>query len=196
MSSEPRLVQTEPATGAGTAIGVRLTIGRHGADLLADHPDASRTHAEVEHGAGGLVVRDLGSRNGTYVNGERIEGDRSLTNGDELRIGGIVWRVELPLAPKPAEPTVSSAAAGPTVVTDAVPAPGAAPSRGDVPAPAPHQPSAVALAPAFSPPGKPQFEDTPSRQRTSAARRLEATVVSYAVVAATSVAVIVYLASR
>ncbi|HYA00259.1 MAG TPA: FHA domain-containing protein [Candidatus Binatia bacterium] len=68
-----------------------LTIGR-GVDTalrLADDAEVSRLHAVVERVASGWSVRDLGSRNGTYVNGERILGERALRPDDEIQVGGV-----------------------------------------------------------------------------------------------------------
>jgi pSer/pThr/pTyr-binding forkhead associated (FHA) protein len=48
----------------------------------------SRHHAEVIVADGVLAIRDLDSRNGTYVNGTRIAGMQPLRPGDEIRIGG------------------------------------------------------------------------------------------------------------
>jgi pSer/pThr/pTyr-binding forkhead associated (FHA) protein len=50
--------------------------------------EASRNHAEVRFEDGRYVVRDLGSTNGTFVNGERVEGTRALSPGDRIEIGG------------------------------------------------------------------------------------------------------------
>jgi hypothetical protein len=47
----------------------------------------SRLHAVIERLPGGWTVRDLGSRNGTFVNAVRVLSDRVLRNGDELRLG-------------------------------------------------------------------------------------------------------------
>jgi hypothetical protein len=46
-------------------------------------------------GKGRVVVRDLGSRNGTFVNGEKIEGDRSLENADRLTVGRLELEVRM-----------------------------------------------------------------------------------------------------
>jgi pSer/pThr/pTyr-binding forkhead associated (FHA) protein len=68
-----------------------LTIGR-GQDTvlrLPEDPEVSRLHAVIEMVASGWSIRDLGSRNGTYVNGERILGERALRPDDEIRVGGV-----------------------------------------------------------------------------------------------------------
>ncbi|MEN9934444.1 MAG: hypothetical protein RLZZ387_1023 [Chloroflexota bacterium] len=62
-----------------------LAIGRDGSnDIVIDHPLASRRHARLERDDSGYLVRDLDSTNGTYVNGDRIEGARSLHNQDRI----------------------------------------------------------------------------------------------------------------
>ncbi|NWG20886.1 MAG: winged helix-turn-helix domain-containing protein [Chloroflexi bacterium] len=62
-----------------------LTIGRDTSnDIVIDHPLASRRHARLERDDGGYSVRDLDSTNGTYVNGERIEGVHALHNQDRI----------------------------------------------------------------------------------------------------------------
>jgi pSer/pThr/pTyr-binding forkhead associated (FHA) protein len=68
---------------------VPATFGRadDNAIVLAGDDFASSYHARVESGLDGTWVVDLGSTNGTYVNGERIEGRRRLHDGDLLQIG-------------------------------------------------------------------------------------------------------------
>jgi pSer/pThr/pTyr-binding forkhead associated (FHA) protein len=71
----------------------RLTIGRSEANDVALPWDArvSRTHAALERlGADWTVVDDGLSRNGTWVNGERVTARRRLRDGDVLRVGGTV----------------------------------------------------------------------------------------------------------
>jgi predicted Zn finger-like uncharacterized protein len=68
---------------------VRTTIGRVGADINLDDPEASRQHAAVEIMGEHAVVRDVGSTNGTFVEGSRIEHE-VLTNHMEFRIGSHV----------------------------------------------------------------------------------------------------------
>jgi class 3 adenylate cyclase len=65
-----------------------VTLGRGDeAGVRIDDPEISRAHAVVSPTAGGLEVQDLGSLNGTWVNGERISGATRLARGDVIRIG-------------------------------------------------------------------------------------------------------------
>jgi pSer/pThr/pTyr-binding forkhead associated (FHA) protein len=67
--------------------GERSTIGRSPeAEVFLDDVTVSRNHALLVRRRDGLYVDDLGSLNGTYVNGRRIESHR-LQNGDELQVG-------------------------------------------------------------------------------------------------------------
>lgn len=69
--------------------GERLTIGRAEENdvVLADDGQVSRVHAVLEPLAGGWSVRDVGSSNGTFVNGKRLAGEVRLDPGDEIRVG-------------------------------------------------------------------------------------------------------------
>ncbi|MBK7861679.1 MAG: FHA domain-containing protein [Archangiaceae bacterium] len=67
--------------------GVRLVIGRTpGVDLQLTDQSVSRRHVELVVGDGGVILRDLGSGNGTKVNGEKIT-EKALVHGDEIHIG-------------------------------------------------------------------------------------------------------------
>ena len=78
--------------------GERVTLGRAASNdvPLPWDSKASRLHAVLEHLAAGWCMRDLSSRNGTFLNGERVDRDRPLATGDEIRIGGtrLVFRGE------------------------------------------------------------------------------------------------------
>jgi predicted component of type VI protein secretion system len=69
--------------------GSRVTVGRlvDNDVVLAGDGEVSRFHALLEAVAGGWCVRDLSSKNGTFVNDERLGGDRPLRSGDQIRIG-------------------------------------------------------------------------------------------------------------
>jgi sigma-B regulation protein RsbU (phosphoserine phosphatase) len=68
-------------------VGTRLVIGRSpDSDVLLASDSVSRQHAELIAQGDGWLVRDLGSRNGTGVNGTRIHGERALVPGDVVQI--------------------------------------------------------------------------------------------------------------
>ncbi len=68
--------------------GQRVTVGKGpGNDIVLDDARVSRLHGSLEKFAEGWCVSDLGSSNGTFVNGERIWGAHRLRHGDEIRVG-------------------------------------------------------------------------------------------------------------
>jgi hypothetical protein len=69
------------------------TIGREdGVDILLEDLKVSRRHATVEFVGGRVVLTDLRSTNGTWVNDERTAGPRELREGDRVRIGQVRLR--------------------------------------------------------------------------------------------------------
>jgi pSer/pThr/pTyr-binding forkhead associated (FHA) protein len=86
------VVQRGPGAGSRYLLDTDLsTVGRHPeSDIFLDDITVSRRHVEFrrdEADAGGTFrVHDVGSLNGTYVNGDRVD-DAALQNGDEVRIG-------------------------------------------------------------------------------------------------------------
>lgn len=86
--------------GAELALTFRIlpgsirTIGRAiGVDFIVDAAMVSRVHCRLTAGAGEIELEDLGSTNGTYVNGERV--DRAFVkSGDRIGVG----RVELEIS--------------------------------------------------------------------------------------------------
>jgi pSer/pThr/pTyr-binding forkhead associated (FHA) protein len=69
-----------------------LVLGRQGAGIgdVAD-PSVSRHHARISISPAGVEVEDLGSKNGTYVNDRRVNGRAPIADGDEFRIGNVVF---------------------------------------------------------------------------------------------------------
>jgi hypothetical protein len=74
----------------------QLTIGRGGQNDITIRSDeyASARHARFEPRQDGVWVQDLGSTNGTYLNGARLERPHRLTHGDVVRIGETDLRYE------------------------------------------------------------------------------------------------------
>ncbi len=65
-----------------------VTIGRdRGSALQIDHPTLSRQHAVIEQAGEAFTIRDLGSQNGTAVNGKKIAGAHALNENDEIQLG-------------------------------------------------------------------------------------------------------------
>jgi pSer/pThr/pTyr-binding forkhead associated (FHA) protein len=78
-----------PDAGHEVRVGTELVIGRgEAAELVLGDPSVSRRHALVRVDGTTGVVEDLGSSNGTFVNGEPVAAPRRVTQGDVLRIGG------------------------------------------------------------------------------------------------------------
>ena len=82
------VVQRGPGAGSRYLLDQDLsTVGRHPeSDIFLDDITVSRRHVEFRREATGFRVHDVGSLNGTYVNGDRVD-DVELASGDEVRIG-------------------------------------------------------------------------------------------------------------
>jgi FHA domain len=87
---EPRLL-VERATGheSGTAYDLMngATLGRGDVEIRLEDPFASSRHARVTREGHVVVIEDLGSTNGTYLNEEPLTGPQPLHPGDRIRIG-------------------------------------------------------------------------------------------------------------
>jgi hypothetical protein len=87
---EPRLlVERAPGHDPGTAYDVSggATLGRGDVEFRLDDPFASARHARISREGHVVVIEDLGSTNGTYLNEEPLGGPQPLHVGDRIRIG-------------------------------------------------------------------------------------------------------------
>lgn len=88
------IVEDGPLAGRRFEIGDELRIGRLRGDLLLADPEVSRRQAIVRAVPGGFEVEDLGSTNGTFVDGTRIVAPTRLAPGDVVSMGGTSARFE------------------------------------------------------------------------------------------------------
>jgi pSer/pThr/pTyr-binding forkhead associated (FHA) protein len=169
------VVTKGPLAGQRLELDAELVIGREGAPVTIEDSELSRRHAAVRPVMGGIEVEDLGSLNGTFVNGNRITIPTRVGGGDSIKLGQSVLELE-------ASADVATAESA---------------------APAPEPPPA--LAPAVTPTGSGVPDDPfgtyaapegKGRQRGIASRQLGPLLVSWAAVIATAVALAIYFADH
>jgi pSer/pThr/pTyr-binding forkhead associated (FHA) protein len=91
-----RVVVIKSETQQGTTVEVPdvVVLGRSAdADVLLDDPYASDFHMRLVAEDEGMVLHDLGSTNGTYVNGRRVTAPTRLKRGDTIQVGKSVMEV-------------------------------------------------------------------------------------------------------
>src|SRR3954467_12359589 len=147
MAGESLKVVAGNAAGSSIGLEQELVIGRAtpGDGSLGGDGEISRVHARVYRDASGqLTVEDLGSTNGTFVNGTRVGAATPLRPGDQLRVGQTTMTVE-----------GGAADAGATSVGKVIPPAGVAPPPVPVTPPTQQLPPAVGPPPGGSPLGGP-----------------------------------------
>lgn len=170
-----------PSMGTRVALDRDVVLGRdEGAGLRIDDRRCSRRHARVIAAGAELRVEDLGSTNGTYLNGARLRAGSPIVPGDRIRIGTAVMEVRTDAAvgpsppPAPAPPALRAGQRDPAAAASAPPPPGTGrPVRGQ------RSPESAIHALAGA-----------------AADRRTAYVVTVAIIVAVAVAVAVYLLTR
>jgi pSer/pThr/pTyr-binding forkhead associated (FHA) protein len=89
-------VREGPDAGHEWHAAEELVVGRAGdADVILADPTVSRRHACVSPEGETAVVEDLGSSNGTFVNGERVGDPSRAAEGDEIQVGDSVLEVRI-----------------------------------------------------------------------------------------------------
>jgi hypothetical protein len=87
---EPRLRVNHAAgheAGIAYEVADNVTLGRGDVEIQLDDPFASSRHARISRQGPVVVIEDLGSTNGTYLNDELLTGPQPLHDGDRIRIG-------------------------------------------------------------------------------------------------------------
>jgi predicted component of type VI protein secretion system len=126
----PRLViRKGDGIGKDLALSAECVVGRHpGSQFVVEDLLVSRRHFRVFSAEGGWWVEDLGSRNGTLVNGQRTAGKRALSDGDVIAAGNtemVFVQKDLLAGAAPAKPPVAAAAPPPPPPSSApAPTPG------------------------------------------------------------------------
>jgi hypothetical protein len=160
-----------------------ITVGRDITnDIVINDPEVSRHHMRFTRGAGGYTLEDLGSTNGTFINGQRLTGAKPLSNGDMIGLGETVtlgYEVSNPARAMDAAPAAQPAS---PYARQAPPAPAATgspfvvPPENPQPAPPPYsysqQPQSTA-APSYSeapPQAPPGYDYDPYAVREDEAR--------------------------
>jgi pSer/pThr/pTyr-binding forkhead associated (FHA) protein len=163
-----------PLAGRDVEVTAALVLGRQAADLLIEDPEVSRRHAALRPAGDGLELEDLGSLNGTWVNGARIQGPVRLEPGDRVQLGDTSFEVRSGWA----QPTVAN-------------------PRPDGARPAELEGARLAEREAARPaPFSPPTQRRTTRRPTVATRRLTPTLLSFGVVIATAIALVLYFAMR
>jgi hypothetical protein len=144
---EGQFLRVTDGNAAGTEIPLDdgLLIGRSasGDGSLGGDPELSREHANIKWAGVQLLIEDLGSTNGTFVNGARITEATPIRPGDEIGVGASTVEVAgtvppgsdptLAAAPPPIQPTRIAPAAGAEGRPEPASAPGPPPAAGPPP---------------------------------------------------------------
>jgi predicted component of type VI protein secretion system len=174
-------VREGPLAGRRFEVDREVVVGRVNADITIGDPELSRRHAVLRPAEQALEIEDLGSLNGTWVNGRRLEASSvaTLTPGDLVKIGESVLEVEAAPVPEGGVTRVAPAKpmGGPPTRVAASPPPLAPSGAGSIEAP----PSP------FAPPSA-------APRRRVATRLAAPAALSFAAIVATAAALVIYFA--
>src|SRR3954454_9654866 len=117
-----------PGPGDVREIERDIVIGRTEGDIQIDDQEASPRHAVIRPVPDGVEVEDLGSSNGTFVDGQKVEGKRTVGQNATVSVGGTDLKLEVEL---PQVTRVRQAPIPRPDVTVQRPVPGAPPPAGE-----------------------------------------------------------------
>jgi pSer/pThr/pTyr-binding forkhead associated (FHA) protein len=185
-------VVSGPGAGQTVDVDEEVVIGREDTDLAIDDEEMSRRHAVVRRHANRLQVEDLGSTNGTFVDGTRIAEPTLLGGGAEIKVGATVLVVEgvLPVS----DPSGDIAPRNVTRVSQAIPEgpppPPAAPAAPAAAAPAVPAPVPVQAVGDFRPPERTR------KQPGLASRSWVPVALSFGTVIIVAIALVIYFSQH
>jgi FHA domain len=215
------IVRSGPRSGERIELIGELVVGRENADLTVHDDEVSRRHLAVRPHEDGVELEDLGSTNGTFVDGARLSAVVVVSSGARVTLGETELEIEVEVPEPEIDPGATrlrerpperdATIIRPSPVAAAPPAAKPPPDATIAGAPAPPAPPTAppraAPAPVAAAPGPPAAVDArpfgtftpagPTRRRTGAATRLwgPATIV-FIVIIATAIALIIYFAAR
>ena len=188
-------VVSGPNAGLTVDVDEEVVIGREDSDLAIDDEEMSRRHAVVRRHANRLQVEDLGSTNGTFVDGTRIAEPTLLGGGAEIKVGTTVLVVEgvLPVSDPSADviqPRNITRVSPAITDTRAAPAPAALAGA-----------TATATPPALAPPVQPVVGEfrPPQRSRKQpgvASRSWVPVALSFGTVMIVAIALVIYFSQH
>ena len=141
------LLEIVEGPGAGRQIALRgpVVLGRdESADVVLEDGQISRRHARVTPSGAGIVVEDLESTNGTFVNHDEVHSPVELAPGDELLVGVTVMQLRSPEQVRVQASAVRAVPPGLRPPSAARPTPTPATARSSARARAPASPSSTA----------------------------------------------------
>ncbi|HTP20455.1 MAG TPA: FHA domain-containing protein [Solirubrobacteraceae bacterium] len=185
-------VVSGPNAGQTVDVDEEIVIGREDSDLAIDDDEMSKRHAVVRRHSNRLQVEDLGSTNGTFVDGTRIAEPTLLGGGAEIKVGTTVLVVEGVL-PVP-DPSGDIAPRNVTRVSRAIPEgtapPPAAPAAATAAPPAPAPAAPVQAVGEFRPP------ERSHRQPGLASRSWVPVALSFGTVIVVAIALVIYFSQH
>ncbi len=205
------IVRSGPRAGERIELVGELVVGRENADVTVNDEEVSRRHLAVRPHEDGVELEDLGSTNGTFVDGARLSAVVVVSSSAHVVLGETRLEIEVEEPEPEFDPSATRLRERPperdaTIVAPvpAAPAPDATIAGAPVPpraAPAePRRPAPVAAAPAAAVGAQPFGSFTPApparRRGGAATRQWGAAGVVFLVIVATAIALIVYFAAR
>lgn len=181
-----------PLAGERFEIGDRLVVGREEGDVVIADDEVSRAHAVLRRVPGGVEIEDLDSTNGTFVDGSRIAGKQVVTATATVKVGTSSFRVEID-APAAAPAGGTRIQDRPDDATRQRPIPVTPPPAPPPPVAAPAAPVSTATAP---PASEPAFAPKGARGTAAASRRPTFVLMTYGLIAADAIALMVYFGTR
>jgi pSer/pThr/pTyr-binding forkhead associated (FHA) protein len=96
LGAVPALIASDgPLRGQRFEVDDEVYVGREGDGVTLDDPELSRRHAVLRASQELVTIEDLGSRNGTFVNGKRIDSVTTIGHGDVVKLGATSFDVDI-----------------------------------------------------------------------------------------------------